>query len=87
MRHFAAHSFWDNYERLPANIRKLADECYARLKSNPRHPSLHLKTIGRYYSVRVGPHYRALAIEIPEGLLWFWIGTHDQYQRMLKKTG
>jgi hypothetical protein len=42
---------------------------------------------GKYSSVRVGLHYRALAVQIPEGLLWFWIGTHDEYQRMIKEQG
>ena len=84
MRHFAAPSFWENYERQPADIQPLADECYERLKAKPRHPSLRLKRIGGYCSVRVGLHYRALAVEIPEGLLWFWIGTHDQYERLVK---
>jgi hypothetical protein len=87
LKHFAAPSFWENYEQLPTNIQKLADEYYARLKSNLRHPSLHFKKIGKYRSVRIGLHHRALAVEIPEGLVWFWIGAHDQYQRMIKKEG
>ena len=85
MKHFAAPSFGDGYARVPANIQKLADQCYELLKSNPRHPSLHFKRIGKYYSVRVGLHYRALAVDLPEGLLWFWIGTHDEYQRMIRE--
>ncbi len=87
MKHFAAPSFWENYERLPVNIQKLADQNYNRLKSNPRHPALHFKKIGEYRSVRVGLHYRALAVEIPGGFLWFWIGAHDEYQRMIKEEG
>jgi hypothetical protein len=87
LKHFAAPSFWEGYERLPVNIRRLSDQCYRVLKSNPRHPSLHFKKIGKYRSVRVGLHYRALAVQIPEGLLWFWIGTHDEYQRMIKEQG
>jgi len=87
LKNFAAPSFWENYERLPSDIQGLADRCYKQLKANPRHPSLHFKQIGRYRSVRVGFHYRALAVEIPEGLVWFWIGTHDQYQRIIKGNG
>jgi hypothetical protein len=41
------------------------------LKASPSHPSLHFKKIDKYRSVRIGLHYRALAVEIPEGLLWF----------------
>jgi len=85
LKHYAAPSFWEKYKQLPVNVRKLADQSYEILKSNPHHPSLKLKKIGRYLSVRVGLHYRALAVEITEGALWFWIGTHDEYQRIIKK--
>jgi hypothetical protein len=87
LKHFTAPSFWEKYDLLPENIRKLADQCFHILKSNPRHPSLKLKKICNYRSVRVGLHYRALAVEIPEGLLWFWIGNHHEYQRWIKKMG
>lgn len=69
MRHFASPAFWEAYERFPAHVRELADKNYALLKSDPPHPSLHFKKIGRYWSVRIGLRYRALAIEIEEGLL------------------
>jgi len=65
----------------------MAHEYYNRLKSGFRHPPLDFKKIGKYRSVRIGLHYCALAVEIPEGLVWFWIETHDQYQRMIKKEG
>jgi hypothetical protein len=87
LKHFAGRVFWESYERLPVNNQKLADQCYEILKSNPRHPSLHFKKIGRYRSVRVGLHYRALAVEVPEGLLWFWIGKHAEYQKMIREKG
>jgi hypothetical protein len=84
MRHFASPRFWDAYRKLPDAARELADKNYALLKSDPRHPSLHLKKIGRYWSVRVGLRYRALAVEIDEGLLWFWIGPHAEYDAMIE---
>lgn len=64
-------------------VRELADKNFELLKANSRHPSLQLKKIGKYRSVRVGLHYRALAVELPEGLLWFWIGSHADYDRLL----
>ena len=75
MNHFASTAFWTAYEKLPPAIRRVADENFALLKQDPRHPSLHFKAIGRYRSVRVGLRYRALAVEVEDGLLWFWIGT------------
>jgi len=84
MRHFASPAFWQAYEKLPANVRALADKNYALLKENPRHPSLKLKKAGRFWSVRVGLHHRALAVDVDDGLLWFWIGSHADYDGLIK---
>jgi hypothetical protein len=84
MRHFANPSFWECYRELPASIQELADRNFELLKSNPRHPSLYLKKVGRYWSVRVGKKYRALAVKTEEGLIWFWIGTHAEYNRLVR---
>jgi hypothetical protein len=54
------------------------------LKQDARHPSLNLKQVGRYRSVRVGLRYRALAVEVEGGLLWFWIGSHADYDKLLR---
>ncbi len=61
----------------------MADANYELLKIDPSYPSLHFKKIGNYRGVRVGLHHRALAIEVPEGLLWFWIGSHSEYDKIL----
>lgn len=84
MMHFASPSFWSAYESLPASVQRVADRNYKILKENPQHPSLHLKKIGRYCSVRVGLHYRALAVEIEDGMHWFWIGSHAEYDKLIK---
>ena len=84
MKHLASASFWQRYQHLPEPVRKLADKNFQLLKTNPKHPSLHLKRVGRYWSVRIGRRYRALGVEIPEGVLWFWVGTHAEYDNLLK---
>jgi len=84
MKHYASPSFWECYEKLPKRVQDVADKNFELLKENPHHPSLHLKKVERYYSVRIGQKYRALAVEIEEGLLWFWIGTHTEYDNLLK---
>ena len=81
MKHFASPEFWENYNRLPEIVRELADKKFELLKTDPRHSSLRLKKIGQLWSVRVGLHYRALAKERAEGLVWFWIGPHSEYDR------
>jgi hypothetical protein len=84
MKHFASPAFWDAYRKLPERVRERADKNFALLKQDPQHASLHLKKVGRYWSERVGLRYRALAVEVDTGLLWFWIGSHSGYDEMLK---
>jgi hypothetical protein len=83
VKHFTSARFRECYRALPARVQKLADRSFKRLKADPGHPSLHFKKVGKYYSVRVGLHYRALAVGIPEGALWFWIGTHAEYDKLV----
>lgn len=83
MNHFASPAFWHCYHALPEHIRELADKNFALLRDDPNHPSLHFKKVGRFRSARVGLQHRALAIEVPDGLLWFWIGDHAEYERLI----
>ena len=85
MNHFATPGFWFHYRRLPPPIRDLADKNFGLLKQDPQHPSLRLKKIRNYWSARVGLHYRAVAKERTEGLVWFWIGSHSEYERLLSQ--
>lgn len=84
MRYFASPSFWERYEELPDSVQELADKNYEILKADPKHPSLHLKKVGKYWSVRVGRKHRALGVDVEEGILWFWIGTHAEYDKLLE---
>jgi hypothetical protein len=84
MRHRATPRFWEHYRRLPTDVRDLADKNFQLLQSNPRHPSLQFKKIGTVWSARVGLAHRALAVEDGEDFLWVWIGSHDDYDRLLR---
>jgi hypothetical protein len=83
VRHLATDRFWACYHRLPDDVQRRADACYQLLKKNPAHPSLQYKHVGRFRSARVGAHYRALGVDVPEGIAWFWIGTHAEYDRLI----
>lgn len=83
MKHHASPRFWRCLRALPKAFRDSARKCFEILKADPKHPSLHLKRVGEFWSVRVGLNYRALAIEVPDGFLWFWIGKHSDYDRMV----
>ena len=69
---------------MPARIQDLADKNYQLLKENPKHPSLHFKKVGPYWSVRVGLQYRALAVESDGDLVWFWVGSHAAYDKLIR---
>ena len=85
--HRATQRFWKCFGGLPEPIQELANRNFHVLKSDPRHPSLHFKKIGQFWSVRVGLDYRALAVEDMEDFVWVWIGTHNDYERMIKDMG
>jgi hypothetical protein len=84
LTHYAAPEYWRRHNALPETVRKLADRSFELLKTDPRHPSLHLKKAGRFWSVRIGLHHRAVAVEAQDGLLWFWVGTHAEYDRLIQ---
>ena len=83
MSHFASPEFWFCYRQLPPDVRELADKNFLLLKNHPRHPSVWLKKVGNIWSARIGFRYRALAKEREEGLVWFWIGIHGAYDKLI----
>lgn len=83
MRHRASSKFWRYRLLLPENIQRLADQSFELLKQNPRHPSLHFKKVGRFWSARVGIHHRAVAVESGNDIVWFWIGHHSEYDQII----
>jgi hypothetical protein len=83
VKHFATPDFWRRYRALPPEIRDLADKNYNLLREDPQHPSLRLKKVKDFWSARVGLHYRVLARSRTEGLVWFWIGHHSEYDQLL----
>ena len=87
MKHRASPRFARLYRALPQEIQQLADRGYQMLLQDPRHPSLHFKRIGRVWSARVGLHHRALAAERNEEIVWIWIGTHAEYDLLLRRKG
>jgi hypothetical protein len=75
---------------LPLSIQQKARAAYKLFKANPSHPSLHFKPVHTkakvsYYSVRIGIQYRALALRKGEVLIWFWIGSHADYDALLSQ--
>jgi hypothetical protein len=69
------------YRELPAEVRDDADKNYKLLKADSKHPSLHFKRVGTLWSVRAGDKYRAVSREVDDGIQWFWIGSHSDYDK------
>jgi len=84
LSHRASSRFWRHFEALEREQQELARANYAMLRANPQHPSLHFKRVGRYWSARVGSGHRALGMDVADGILWFWIGSHEEYARLIR---
>jgi hypothetical protein len=85
MKSRASSKFWANYGRLPAEIRRSAVKQYRLWLQNPRHPSLQFKKVNAFWSARITDDYRALGVMDGDDVIWFWIGTHEEYERLIKR--
>jgi hypothetical protein len=83
--------FRDALEALPEEIQEQARAAYALFEEDPAHPGLRftrVHTKAEVYSVRVSGGYRALGVrdtEAADTIVWFWIGSHVDYERLLKR--
>jgi hypothetical protein len=85
MKSSATTEFWQLYRELPEPIKRAARRTYFKWRENPRASGLHFKKVRDAYSIRIGvTGYRAIAVDVPDGFLWIWIGPHDEYERLLK---
>lgn len=77
-------NFWALYQKLPLKTQALAVEKFRTWRRDPFHLSLHFKQLtGDLWSVRINLNYRALARRKGEMILWFWIGNHADYDRLI----
>ena len=85
MKSHANADFWACYGRLSKEAQQRADQGYEWFRQNPSHPSLRFKRLqgnGNYWSVRVGEGYRAVGIRDGDTIVWFWIGTHNEFDKL-----
>ena len=76
--------FWQLYEKLPDDIKSLADKTFIDLKKTQEHTLLNILKVGRYWSLPIGTKNRALGVEVDEGgLLWCWIGSYSDYHNFV----
>ena len=88
MRSYTTKRFWESFYCLPKNIQTQAKQSYSKFQENPYHPSLHFKRIHStqpIYSVRINLDYRALGVLNFDEVIWFWIGSHAEYNHLIKR--
>ncbi len=78
--------FRKRFARLPRDIQDQAKADYRLFKEDPYYHSLHFKCIDSQeslWSVRIGLHYRAVGVWEGDTILWYFIGTHEEYNHLL----
>jgi plasmid maintenance system killer protein len=73
---------------LPSDIREQARRAYRLFRDNPFHTSLHFKALQQnkpFYSVRINRNYRAVGLYDGDTIIWFWIGTHSEYDKLISQ--
>ena len=88
MRSNVSKEFRERLSELPLTVQEQAARAYVLWRANPQHPSLQFKRISQtqpVYSVRIGISYRALGLRDADHVYWFWIGSHAEYDELLKR--
>jgi hypothetical protein len=83
----ATPRFWAAYKALPPEIRKVAKKAYKLFANDPKHSSLRFKKVhtrDAVYAVRVTHGYRAVGLLDGDEIIWIWVGSHAEYDRLLK---
>jgi mRNA-degrading endonuclease YafQ of YafQ-DinJ toxin-antitoxin module len=82
------------FAALPQHIQKLAEAAYQLFRQDPHHPSLRLHPLqdndkGRHrkgsFSVSITMKYRAIYAVDDDTNVWYWIGTHNDYENFIGK--
>ena len=81
-------SFWKLYYQLPAQTQRRAVQAYRMWLQDPASRGLRFKRVSRtrpVYSIRISDSCRAVGLLQNDIVTWFWIGSHDDYERLLKR--
>jgi mRNA-degrading endonuclease RelE of RelBE toxin-antitoxin system len=88
MKSSVTKSFRKRLSELPASVQEQAAKAYALWQEDPQHPSLQFKRVSQkqpIYSVRISLNYRVLGLLESNHIYWYWIGTHDEYDELLRR--
>ena len=85
----ANERFWEAFRELPERVQRRARHAYRTFRRDPFHPSLQFKQIHQtrpIFCARIGLGHRALAVRDGEDVVWFWVGSHAEYDRLVSKV-
>jgi hypothetical protein len=88
MNSHTTDKFRKAFAELPADVQKQARQAYHLFIENPHHPSLRFKSIHPtrpIYSVHIGLNYRAVGIRDEDDMIWYWIGSHADYDKLIQQ--
>ena len=86
MKSVTTERFRKAMSKLPGDVRQRARQTYKLWKENNLHPGSHFKQIHSkepVYSVRIGLSYRAVGVIQNNIMIWFWIGSHEEYNNLI----
>lgn len=87
MKSETTDEFWELYRALPAKIRRQAQQAHEQFERDPFHPGLNFEEVDikrHLWSARITRGYRVLGIRDDGEITWFWIGTHREYDKLIK---
>ena len=70
---------------MPLALQKTAVKQYRLWLNDPSHPSLQFKKVQNFWSCRITDSYRALAVIDGDTAVWFWIGSHPEYELLIRR--
>lgn len=88
MHSHRTEKFKKAFDALPESVKEKAREAYKNWRANPHLPSLAFKQIAgihNTYSIRIGRGYRALGVKAENKMIWFWIGSHEEYNNIINQ--
>jgi mRNA-degrading endonuclease RelE of RelBE toxin-antitoxin system len=89
VKSYVTASFRQNFKQLSKKTQKQAREAYKHFQADPNYPSLRFKKVHPtrpIYSARVGMGHRAVGVLENDEIVWFWIGSHKDYERIISET-
>ena len=81
-------AFRKAFKALPPDIQDRARKSFEQFQIDSSHPSLRFKKVHPaepIYSARISLSHRALAVRTDEAWIWFWIGSHSDYDQLLEQ--